>query len=310
MKSNPLNFYKMRKLNVDFLGNISRFESAMRKRFLIKTIFYKRVFRGKGFEFEGYRGYVESDDASLIDWKATIRSNELLVRQYTEQRDLKIFFIIDVGEGMVFGSGEHLKNEIVSEIAVCLAHLIVVSGDSIGFSLFNEKIVSHKMFSPGIKQFYILEENLKNPSFYRGKSNLKNTLKDLFPLLKNASAVFIISDFIRTDKEDLKVLKEFSMKYETIGIMVRDPVDVKLPDLNREVVIEDSYTGKQLLINPGLIKHEYEKNALEQMKEVENVFKKTNSDLLTIYTDSSFITSLVNFLRLRVKSRRFIVPRR
>lgn len=310
MRLNRLNLNKMRKLNVDFSGNISKFESAMRKRFLLKTAFYKKVFRGKGAEFEGYRNYTESDDASLIDWKATMRANELLIKQYSEQRDLKVFFIIDVGEGMVFGSGEHLKNEIASEIAVCLAHLIVVSGDSIGFSLFNEKTVSRKMFSPGLKQFYILEENLKNPAFYQGESNLKKVLKDLSLILKDVSAVFIISDFIRTDKEDLKALREFSMKYETIGIMVRDPVDVRLPDLDREVIIEDSYTGKQLLINPSLIKYEYEKNVLEQMKEVENIFKKTRSDLLIIYTDSSFIAPLVNFLKLRIKSRRVIVYRR
>ena len=34
---------------------------------------YKSVYKGKGLEFEGYRDYNPSDDASLIDWIASIR---------------------------------------------------------------------------------------------------------------------------------------------------------------------------------------------------------------------------------------------
>ena len=300
----------MKKLNVNFPKNITKFESVMKKRFLIKTIFYKKIFRGKGFEFDGYREYTEGDDASLIDWKATVKSNKLLMRQYIEERDLKIFFIIDTGDNMALGSGEHMKNEIAAEIAACLAHLVVVSGDSMGFSLYNEKIVKNHGFSAGIRQFYYLEKNLIDPDVYKGKSDLKKALKFLLPYLKKSSAVFIISDFIRLGEEDLKILKEFMRRYETIGIMVRDPVDTKLPDLEKEVVVEDIYTGRQLLINPGLIKYEYEKNALEQKRKIENVFKKGGSDLLYISTDKDFINPLVEFLKSRVKLRRYIMPQR
>lgn len=300
----------MRKLNVNFPKNIARFESAMKRRFLVKTTFYKRLFRGKGVEFDSFRKYTEDDDASLIDWKASKRTNELLIKQYTEERDLKIFFIIDIGDNMVFGSGSQLKNEIAAEIAACLSHLIIISGDSIGFALYSGDIVNMKMFDMGIRQFYALEKNLLNPGIYGGKSNLEKTLRFLLPYLKKASAVFIISDFIKLDEEGLKILEEFTSRYETIGIMVRDSVDIKLPDLKREVIVEDIYTGQQLLINPSLIQHRYEEHALEQKKKVEDIFEKTGSDLLSIYTDKDFISPLVDFLKTRVKSRKFLVPRR
>ncbi len=300
----------MGKLNVNFSRNIARFEGAMRKRFLIKSLLYKEMFRGKGLEFDYHRKYTESDDASLIDWKASVKSNDLLIRRYIEERDLKIFFIIDVGDNMVLGSGEHLKNEIAAEIAACIAHLVILSGDSIGFDLYSEDTKVRKMFSSGIKQFYMLEKNLKDSKIYGGKPDLGKRLEVLSPYLKGASAVFIISDFLHVGEGFSDILKSFSNRYETIGIMVRDPVDLELPDLKREVVVEDISTGKQVLINPSLIRHEYQKHAFSQRKEMENIFKNSGSDLLTIHTDKDFIIPLTKFLKLRVKTGRHIIPRR
>ena len=297
----------MRQLNVNFPQKIAAFESAMEKEFPMKTIFYKRMFRGKGFEFDGYRKYVE-EDASLIDWKVSMRVKELVIKQYVEERNLKIFFIIDVGDNMIFGSGNQLKNEISAEIAACLSHLVVSSGDKVGFALFGDKVSQLHTFLPGLKHFYCFAENLKNPKNYGGKPNLEKTLNFLFPYIKDSSAVFIISDFLKINEKTLKALKKFGDKYETIGIMVRDPVELDLPDIKREVVVEDIYTGEQTLIDPSLIKHEYRKYALEQKRNVERIFKKTNSSLLTIHTDKEFIFPLVSFLKSRVRTRKYALP--
>jgi len=300
----------MGKLNVNFLKNIAKFEAAMRNELLIKSTSYRKIFRGRGLEFDYHRKYTEGDDASLIDWKVSMRANELFIKRYLEEENLKIFVIVDVGDNMVLGSGERLKNEIAAEITACIAHLAISSGDSLGFELYGENINKRGMFSSGIKQFYVLERHLKDSKIYGGKSNLGKTLEILMPYLKNVSAVFIISDFINIDEKTSEILKQFSRRYETIGIMVKDLIDVELPDLKREVVIEDIHTGKQILINPGLIRHEYKKHAVQQKKEIESLFKKSGADLLTIYTNKDFVIPLTEFLRMRVKNKRFIIPRR
>lgn len=300
----------MGKLNVNFLRNIAKFEAAMRNELLIKSTFYRKTLRGKGSEFDYHRKYTEGDDASLIDWKVSKRTNELMIKRYLEEENLKIFIIVDVGDNMVLGSGERLKNEIAAEITACLAHLAISSGDSIGFELYGENINKRRMFSSGIKQFYVLEKHLKDSKIYGGKSNLGKTLEILIPYLKDVSAVFIISDFINIDEKSSKILKQFSRRYETIGIMVKDLIDVELPNLNREVVVEDIHTGKQILINPGLIRHEYKRHAVKQKKEVEALFEKNGADLLTIYTNKDFVIPLTEFLKMRIKNKRFVVPRR
>ena len=46
---------------------------------------YRRIFKGKGLEFLDYRPYTEQDDSLRIDWKATVRANKLLIREYKEE---------------------------------------------------------------------------------------------------------------------------------------------------------------------------------------------------------------------------------
>lgn len=299
----------MGKLNVNFLKNIAKFEAAMKNELLVQSTFYKRTLVGKGLEFDYHRKYTEGDDASLIDWKVSMRTNELFIKRYLEEENLKIFIIVDVGDNMVLGSGERLKNEIAAEITACLAHLAINSGDSLGFELYGENINKRGMFSSGIKQFYVLERHLKDSKIYGGKSNLGKTLEILTPYLKDVSAVFIISDFINIDNKTSEILKQFTRRYETIGIMVKDLIDVELPNLKREVVIEDISTGKQILINPGLIRHEYKRHAIKQKKEMEVLFEKSGADLLTLYTHKDFVIPLTKFLRMRVKNKRFVIPR-
>jgi len=297
----------MKGLNVNFPKAISHFESIMKSQLLIKTVFYKRIFGGKGFEFDSYRQYSpENDDASLIDWKATMRNpQKTLVRQYVDERDLKIFIIVDVGDNMVFGSGEKLKNEVAAEVCASLSHLILSSGDGVGFALFSNNIVKMMLPTGGMAQFNNILRALQDPKTYGGKSDLKRALKFILPTLKKISAVFIISDFINMDDETLKIIKTFSSVYETVGLMIRDRVDSTMPNIKNEVVIEDIYTGEQKIINPAVIKEQYEVISNMQKQRVLDVFRRTGSDILEIYTNEDFALTLAKFLRLRVKRRKF-----
>src|ERR1700710_3206119 len=56
---------------------------------------YRTPYRGSGLDFAGLREYVEEDDARHIDWNATARLNEPQVRQFTEDRDLTVWLLLD-----------------------------------------------------------------------------------------------------------------------------------------------------------------------------------------------------------------------
>ena len=43
---------------------------------------WSTTFKGRGIEFAGFRAYQYGDDASLIDWKASLRSKEILIKEF------------------------------------------------------------------------------------------------------------------------------------------------------------------------------------------------------------------------------------
>ncbi len=297
-----------KRLNLDIAGSISEFEVLI-KEFLLRRVIYMNIFRGKGLEFDGYRDFAFDDDAVDIDWKASTRANKLLVKQYIEERNLKIMFVVDVSDNMLFGSVSKLKCEYAAELSAALAYLITNSNDQIGFALFNDKITKIVFPKLGIKQLNIFTDELSKTSAYGGISDIKKTLGFLSDYLDNSiNSVIIISDFIRMKKDILKTLNLFSSKFETIAIMIRDPLDKKMPKIKGEVVIEDPVTKEQVIIDPDIISRLYEKNALEQENMVKKIFLDCGIDLLDLTTDKPFPFSLAEFLKERVEKRKYITP--
>ncbi len=297
-----------KRLNLDIVGNISEFELLI-KEFLIRRIIYKTIFRGKGLEFEGYRDFAYDDDAADIDWKASTRANKLLIKQYTEERDLKIMFLVDISDNMLFGSTKKLKCEYAAELSATLAHLILNSNDKIGYVLFNDKAIKIILPEKGTKQFNMFVEDLSNPSVYGGISNIKKILEFLLDYLDNSiNSVIIISDFIGVNKDISKTLNLFSSKFETIAIMVKDPLDKTMPKIKGEVVIEDPVTKEQIIVDPSVIGEIYEKNALEQEKIVKKIFFECGIEFLDLTTDKHFPFYLAEFLKERVEKRKYITP--
>ena len=125
-----------KELNLELSESIKRLKIFTNQ--IVNTSFvggYKSVFKGHGMEFEDYREYTPNDDASTIDWKASVRSKQLLVREFVEERNLNVFFLIDASSSMVYGSTDKLKMEYAAEIVATLSYTILQAGDSISFAL-------------------------------------------------------------------------------------------------------------------------------------------------------------------------------
>ncbi len=289
-----------RKLNVDIAGSISELQSIL-KEFRLKQPIYKMFFRGKGLEFEGYRDYYPDDDANLIDWKASMRAQKLLVKKYKEERDLRIMFLIDVGSNMVFGSTEKLKCEFVTELVAAFSRVMLDFNDRIGFILFNEEITHFVECRNGEKQFQIFIDTLSDGSNYGGMTDLDKALDFAYTYLDNSiSSVILISDFLNATSETEKQMNILSSRFETVVLRVRDPLDIALPDVKGEIILEDASGKGQLVVDPSIARGYYEKYSLEQGKIVEDIFKKTRVDYLDLTTDKNFAPPLAIFLTERL----------
>jgi len=291
-----------RRLNVDIPGSISEFLSIM-KEFRLKRDIYK-VFRGKGLEFDSFRDYTQDDDASAIDWKTSSRAQKLIVKQYKEERDLKIVFLIDVGSSMVFGSNEKLKCGFVAELVAAFAKLIMDANDRVGFFLFSDNVKYFIEPKNGDRHFQFFIDVLTNAKTYGGVTNIDKALDFSMRYLdKSISSVILISDFLKVSGDTEKKISLLSHQFETVVIRVRDMLDITLPDVDEEVILENPMTGEQVIVNPKVAKKTYERYAWEQAKVVEEIFKKSEADYLDLITNKSFSIPLAMFLKERLEKK-------
>ena len=56
---------------------------------------YRTLLRGFGLDFAGLREYQFEDDVRHIDWNVTARMSSPYVRQFSEDRDMNAWFLVD-----------------------------------------------------------------------------------------------------------------------------------------------------------------------------------------------------------------------
>jgi uncharacterized protein (DUF58 family) len=295
---------KSKRFIVDHATAITKFSNAMQK-FPVKKILYKNLIRGRGLEFDSYRDFQPDDDASMIDWMASLRAQKTVARKYIEERDLHVYFVVDVSNSMLFGSGDKLKAEYAAEFILALSHLILESGDRVGLVLYNHDVVSYVEPSQGKKHFFQLIEVLSDPKNYGGSYAIQKPLEFILNTVNFEYSVFIlVSDFIKTRLNAERVLGMLSHRYETIAVMVRDPLDEALPDTKHQFVISDPYSERQIIVDPELAGEEYKRVVQENKNKVLDVFKKVNIDVLQLNTGTEFYMPVASFLRGRSGNQR------
>src|ERR1700739_1554047 len=67
------------------------------------------LFRGAGIDLADLREYQHHDDVRHIDWNVTARLQVPYVRQFTEDRELAAWFLVDLSASVDFGSDATTK---------------------------------------------------------------------------------------------------------------------------------------------------------------------------------------------------------
>jgi uncharacterized protein (DUF58 family) len=290
-----------RRLNVDVWKTTAEFYASMRD-LELKLKLYQRMLRGKGFEFDGFREYSQDDDSSIIDWKASSRAGKTVVKQYAQEKNLKVMFVVDVGEGMTFGSSNKLKCEYSAEMCVALSDLVLKTGNYAGYLLFNNNVVKYVQPSKENKKFQMLIDDLTDIETYKNSFDFSKVLDFIVSTFQSVDSIIFISDFVSLNETHKNLMAYLSQKYETLALIVRDPVEEFMPDINKEFIIEDPTSNRQILINPKVVRVEYNKNVKERDLRINSLFRMTGFDFINLKTDVSFVPVLSSFFRNRTKS--------
>jgi uncharacterized protein (DUF58 family) len=91
---------------------------------------------GQSREFHQLRDYQDGDVLSQVDWKATARRGQIISREYREQRDQTLVFMLDCGRRMRALDGALPQFDHCLNATLLLSYIALRQGDSVGLMSF------------------------------------------------------------------------------------------------------------------------------------------------------------------------------
>ncbi len=252
---------------------------------------YHSVFKGRGMEFSEVREYCDGDDVRAIDWNVTARTGHPYVKQFTEERELNIFLLVDISASADFGSSK-TRMQASIEMAMLIAFSAMRNKDRVGMILHSDQDELHLKAKRGKQHILRLARELIVHQRKGKKTNIKAMLESLMKVQKKKSIVFLISDLM--DEDYQTALKSVANKHDLIVINILDKLEIDLPQNFPPVLLEDFETS---LVEQFSV---HNNDAIDRNK---SICTEAGADFLVYDTSSSPSKNLMKFFGQRKRSK-------
>ena len=269
---------------------------------------YRSLFYGFGVDFADLREYQAEDDIRYIDWNVTARMQTPYIRQYTEDREVSAWFLLDMSPSVDFGTvrvdGE--KRSVLIDFVTVLARLLTRHGNRVGAMIFGNGLQKMVPARGGrIQVLRLINEMLKQPRLsHVPVTDLQLMLRAALNAIHRRSLIFVVSDFISTPgwESSLSLLNQ---RHEVIATRLWDPAEVQLPDVG-VMIMEDAETGEQLYVDTRdkKFRRNFESAMQQREDNLKQSFKRAGVDMLSLSTGDDMVRSIVRFAKQREKMRR------
>ncbi len=162
----------------------------------------KKRRRGEGQDFHQLREYREGDSLRQIDWKATSRTRKLISREYQDERDQEVIFLLDCGQRMTTKDDDLSHFDHTLNAMLLLSYVALRQGDSVGLATFSgtSRWLSPKKGNHTIQHIlnalYDLQPTDESPDYTQAAT-------DLLVRHKKRALVIVLTNIRDEDSEDL-----------------------------------------------------------------------------------------------------------
>ncbi len=291
-------------LSEELLKKVKRLEITTRR--IVNDVMsgqYKSHFKGQGVQFSEHRLYVPGDDIRHMDWKASARVREPLIKKFEEERQITVFLVVDVSGSQQFGSVDKSKGEILAEIAAMITYAASQTGDRVGVLLFGGKV--ERIIPPQKGRHHLLKvihAILSHRAETLG-TNLKAALESTNKIMKQGGIVFVLSDLIAEGYET--ILKKLARKHDVVVVHGVDKRELEVPALGYTMFF-DPETNEECFVDTGSYafkKWIQDRNTLFE-KDIKGMFRTRKIEELLITTGEDYGEAVVRFFRARARRRR------
>lgn len=188
---------------------------------------------GQSREFHQLREYMDGDVLSQVDWKATARSGHLISREYREQKDQTLIFMLDCGRRMRALDGALPQFDHCLNATLLLSYIALRQGDRIGVMGFG----GTDRWLPPVKGQHSMSTVLNHLYDYRSSSaasDFSEAAERLMAVQRRRALVVLLTNLRSEDSAHLlpplRLLRRrhlvivASMREQNVTERLREPV--------------------------------------------------------------------------------------
>ncbi len=261
---------------------------------------FRSAFKGRGMEFEEVRPYQIGDDVRTIDWNVSARIGEPHIKLFREERELTVLLVVDVSASLDFGTRSQRKRELVAEVAATLAFSAIRSNDKAGLLCFSDRIERTVPPRKGPRHVLrIIREILSLEPQGRG-TDIAAALDEIDRVQRRRSVVFVLSDFLGTDRRWETAMRLASRRHDVIPVVVDDPRERELPKVGF-VELRDLETGRTAVVDTlsAAVRRRYAASALARIADRNATFRRMRLEPIELVTGLEFTEPLHRYFRHR-----------
>lgn len=196
---------------------------------------------GEGSDFHQLREYREGDSLRQIDWKATARMQKLIAREYAQERDQQIVFLLDCSMRMRHQDERSSHMDDTLNAVVLLSHVALQQGDATGIMTFGGV---DRWIPPakGMRAARRLMDGLYDLEATRELPDYVQAVETLAVRLRRRALVILITNLRNEDGQSaLRALQRLKGKHLVLM------ADLRESDLDAAIKSEPTNTEEALL---------------------------------------------------------------
>ena len=219
----------------------------------------RRARAGTSRDFHQLRDYRDGDPLAQIDWKATSRRQMLISRDYQEQRNQSVVFLLDTGRRMRAMDGDLPQFDHALNAILLVSHVALKQGDQVSVKSFGG---TDRWLPPvkGAHAMPVLLNHLYDYQTTAAPSDFAGAVEQLMARQRRRSLVIVLTNLRGEDGKELvpslQVLQSkhlvllASLRERTVEEALTRPVDTFAGAL--KFLAADRYVSERLEILAGL----------------------------------------------------------
>ncbi|TRX75410.1 DUF58 domain-containing protein [Pseudomonas mangiferae] len=185
----------------------------------------QRPRRGLGLEFHQLREFRDGDTLRQIDWKATARKRTPITREYQDERNQQIVFLLDCGRRMRSHDGELAHFDHALNACLLLSYVALRQGDAVGLSTFAGERDRYLAPVKGAAQLNVLLNAVYDLDSTRRPADFAVATQQLLARQRRRALVVLVTNLRDEDDEELLgALKRLTRQHRVLVASLREDV--------------------------------------------------------------------------------------